>query len=156
MNKFYCDAHNSLPVKYSMNNSTTVFVTYCSAKKNHQSDLMPAVERYQSKRIRQIYSAARSLNIDCYILSGKYGIIGTCDLIPDYDYMLVSEDVTKCSQKIEKQLKTFKIEQIIFFMRPLTEDENVKPYMELIKLTCKKNDISLTIVNLTEQLLQYD
>ena len=139
-----------------MNNSTTVFVTYCSAKKNHQSDLMPAVERYQSKRIQQIYSAARSLNIDCYILSGKYGIIGSCDLIPDYDYMLVPEDIPECSQKIEKQLKILKIDQVIFFMRPITADENVKPYLETIQLACIKSKISLTIVNLTEQLLQYD
>jgi len=133
-----------------MNNSTTVFVTYCSAKKNHQSNLMTAVERYQSKRIRQVYSAARSLNIDCYILSGKYGIIASCDLIPDYDYMLVAEDIAECSQKIAKQLKSLKIEQIIFFMRPIKEDKNVKPYLESIQLACKKSDISLTVIYLTE------
>ena len=133
-----------------MNNSITVFVTYCSAKKNHQSDLMPAVERYQSKRIRKVYSAAQELGVNFYILSGKYGIIGSRDLIPDYDYRLVSGDIPECSQKIEKQLKILKIEQIIFFMRPLSENRTVKPYLESIQLACRKSNISLTVVNLTE------
>jgi hypothetical protein len=45
-------------------------------------------------------------------------------------------------------LELLNIEQIIFFTRPLSEDENVKPYLESIQQACKNKEINFTIVNL--------
>ena len=131
-----------------MNHSKTIFVTYCSAKKNHKSDLLSAIERYKSSRIQQVYFAAQSLNIDCFILSGKFGIISSKKMIPDYNFMLKNEKVDEHSIKVEAQLESLNIEQIIFFTRSILEDKNLKPYLESIKQACKNKKISLTIVNL--------
>ena len=131
-----------------MNYSKTIFLTYCSAKKNHQSDLMPAVERYQSKRISQVYSAAQELNIDFFILSGKFGLISSKKMIPDYDFMLKKENVKEHSIKVESQLDSLGIEQIIFFMRSILEDKNLKSYVESVKKACKNKGINLTVINL--------
>ena len=131
-----------------MNYSKTIFLTYCSAKKNHQSDLIQAVNRYQSMRINQVNFAAQSLNIDFFILSGKFGIISSKKLIPDYDFMLENEKIDEHLIKVESQLDFLRIEQIIFFMRPILEDKNIKPYLEVIKQACKNKNINLTVVNL--------
>ncbi len=134
-----------------MSYSKTIFLTYCSAKKNHQIDLMPAVERYKSSRIQQVNSAAQALNIDCFILSGKFGIISSKKMIPDYDFMLKKEKVEEHSIKVEMQLNSLEIKQIIFFTRPVSEDKNVKSYLESIQFACEKNNISLTIINLPKK-----
>ena len=134
-----------------MNYSKTIFLTYCSAKKNHQYDLMSAIERYKSSRIQQVYFAAQSLNLDFFILSGKFGIISSKEMIPDYDFMLKNENVKEHSIKIEAQLESLNVEQIIFFTRSILEDKNLKSYVESIKNACKNKGINLTVVNLSEK-----
>ena len=131
-----------------MNYTKTIFLTYCSAKKNHKSELLSAIERYKSLRIQQVNSAALTLNIDFYILSGKFGIISSKKMIPDYDFMLENENVAEHSIKVEAQLDSLEIEQMIFFTRSILEDKNLKPYLELIKQACKNKKVSLTVVNL--------
>ena len=134
-----------------MNYSKTIFLTYCSAKKNHQYDLMSAIERYKSSRIQQVYFAAQSLNLDFFILSGKFGIISSKEMIPDYDFMLKNENIAEHSIKVEAQLKSLNIEQIIFFTRSILEDKNLKSYVESIKQACSNRGINITIVDLPEK-----
>ena len=109
---------------------------------------MPAIERYKSSRIQQVYFAAQSLNIDFFILSGKFGIISSKKMIPDYDFMLKKENVTEHSIKVESQLDSLEIKQIIFFMRSILEDKTLKSYVESIKKACKNKGINLTVINL--------
>jgi len=131
-----------------MSCSKTIFVTYCSGKKNHSVELLPAIERYQSDRIRNVVFSGEILKLDSYILSGKFGLISYNELIPDYDLRLENKDLEKHSRKVELQLDKLNINQIIFFTRPVTEDKNVEPYLELMKRVCKNKRILLTIINL--------
>ncbi len=85
------------------------------------------------------------------ILSGKFGIVDSWELISDYDFRLLAEDVPEHSLKVGNQLKYLKVKRIIFFTRPLLEDINIKPYLDSIQQVSKKNEISLTVVNLPKK-----
>ena len=51
------------------------FCTYCSADKSNAPNRVPAIQCYQSSRIRNVYAAARLLGVGFYVLSGEFGLL---------------------------------------------------------------------------------
>jgi hypothetical protein len=58
------------------------FCTYCSASKSQAPGNIPAIQRYQSRRIRKVCQAATTLGLKFYILSGEFGLISPQQPIP--------------------------------------------------------------------------
>ncbi len=126
----------------------TVFCTYCSAKKDRADGEMPAVQRYWSHRIKSVYIAAMSLEFKFLILSGKYGILEANAPIPYYDHLLQPSEVPELSNKVADQLKSLGVKDIIFFSRKVSEDENLKQYLDCIKSASAKAGAEIKIVYL--------
>ena len=126
----------------------TVFCTYCSAKKDRSPGELPAIQRYQSHRIKSVYIAAMSIGLKFVILSGEYGLLEPSDPIPYYEHLLVSEEVSEHSKLVADQLVALRVKDLIFFTRPESVDQNVKPYLACIKLASQKAGITCKFVYL--------
>lgn len=126
----------------------TVFCTYCSAKKDRSQGELPALQRYRSHRIESVYVAAMSLGLKFLILSGKYGILEPSETIPYYDHLLQSSEVSEHSKRVAVQLEALGVKDLIFFAGSFSDDENLKPYLDCIKLSSQKAGFELKFVDL--------
>lgn len=126
----------------------TAFCTYCSAEKNRREGVLPAIERYRSDRIRRVYAAALSVGAPFYVLSGKFGLIEPWHPIPFYDHQLAASEVRQHSRMVAAQIDQFALEAMIFFMRPVAEDEKLKPYLASLRAACEQAKIALTVVEM--------
>ena len=126
----------------------TVFCTTCSAKKDRSPGKLPAIQLYRSHQINSVYSAALSLGLRFLILSGEYGMLEPSDPIPYYAHLLIASEVPEHSKRVADQLDALDVKDLIFFTRPLEEDENLKPYFDCLKLTSQKAGTELKFVEL--------
>ncbi len=126
----------------------TVFSTYCSAEKEATENLLPAIERYRSERVRRIYSGALSCGAGFFILSGEYGLLKPNDAIPYYDHLLVADEIEAHSAKVAEQIKQHGITQIIFFTLSAAADEKLDAYHASLRMACQKASINLCFVEI--------
>ncbi|MCP4104741.1 MAG: hypothetical protein GY749_04265 [Desulfobacteraceae bacterium] len=119
-----------------------IFCTHCTASKDKTEGLVPAIKRYESNRIRQVYAASLCVGADFFILSGKYHLVKPCQVIPFYDYQLQPEQVLEHSDKIVSQISEFGISGILYFTKPVSEDSHAKTYLESVSLACGQAGIS--------------
>jgi hypothetical protein len=126
----------------------TVFCTYCSAEKDPSQGKLLGIQRYRSSRINSVYSAALSLGLEFLILSGEYGMLKPSDSIPYYAHLLIAPEVQEHAKKVADQLEALGVKDLIFFTRPLEEDENLKPYHDCIRLASQKAGTKLKFVEL--------
>ena len=126
----------------------THFCTYCSAGKDTSEGELLAIQRYQSHRIKSVYKAAMSLGLKFLILSGEYGILEPTDPIPYYEHLLIPSEVQEHSVNVAGQLEEFGVKELIFFARSITEDENLQPYIDCIRIATQKAGIELKIIDL--------
>ena len=131
-----------------------IFCTYCSAQKDHEPGNLPAIQRYQSKRINQIADSAVKLGIGFYILSGKYGLIESHMPIPYYNHLLQPDEIAIMVRKVGDQLAKADIQTIIFFTNPPEEDPNLGPYLEVIETACRNTNVNMTILRIQAPDLQ--
>jgi len=123
-----------------------IFATYCSANKDTSSRSLSAITRYQSDRINRIYKAAKLIDVPCYILSGKYGLIHAEQTIDNYDHLLLAEEVSSHTVLISDQIQNIGITEIVFYSNPLTKDPKLTPYLSCIKEACHVAKAKLSIV----------
>jgi hypothetical protein len=121
------------------------YCTYCSSEKNYSKTALPAIDLYKSARISKVFLAAKEVKAKFIILSGKYGIIYAHEKINYYDHLLLASEVDLHSELIASQIKSKGINEIVFFMKPVEEDENLKPYLDCIEKTCLKLKITLRV-----------
>jgi hypothetical protein len=103
------------------------FCTYCSALKSQAPGNIPAIQRYQSLRIRKICQAATELGLGFYILSGEFGLISPHQPIPFYDHLLRPEEVPVMVERVNKQLHEHGLASLVYFTRPLTSSDELLP-----------------------------
>jgi hypothetical protein len=89
-----------------------------------------------------------SLGLRFLILSGEYGILEPSDPIPYYDHILQSSEVSEHAKKVAAQLEALGVKDLIHFGRSLSEDVNLKPYFDCIKLASQMAGIELKFVDL--------
>jgi hypothetical protein len=121
------------------------YCTYCSAEKNYSKTALPAIDLYKSARISKVFLAAQQVKTKFIILSGKHGIICANEKINYYDHLLLASEVVVHSELIASQIKSKGINEIVFFMKTVEEDENLKPYLDCIESACLKLKITLRI-----------
>lgn len=123
-----------------------VYATYCSALKVRTKEVLPAIELYQSKRIKSCQEIALNKELPFFILSGKFGFISSSAPIPYYDHLLIKEEVQKHVVLVKDQLERLKIKRIEFYHASIDEDPFILPYLETIKTACNQSRIELELI----------
>lgn len=129
----------------------SAFCTYCSASKNQAPGNIPAIQRYQSWRIRKVCQAATALGLRFYILSGEFGLIPSQQPIPFYDHLLRPEEVPVMVERVAKQLHEYGVAGLVYFTRPLTSSRELLPYYEVIKTACQRAALPFFVVELADE-----
>lgn len=99
--------------------SPYLIIIACSRRKLFDTNLLPAIERYDGPTFRLLRRFLRdqpSASLDIYILSAKFGLIPSDYLIPDYD-----EKMTRDRSRQLQPLVIAKLKNIL----------NAKPYQQL-------------------------
>lgn len=125
-----------------------VFCTYCSKSKNHEPGDIPAICRYESRRIERVYQAACSLGLRFFILSGKFGLVRPEHCIPYYDHALNREEVPAMAELVGSQIKEYAISGFVYFTRPLAGDDKIVPYHDVLVSACRSSSRGLYCVEL--------
>jgi hypothetical protein len=115
----------------------TVFCTYCSRQKDPAPHPIPALERYQSERIRKVHRAAGALGLKFYILSGEFGLLAPEHLIPWYNHLLQPEEVAGLAVRVAAQIAAEEIGGIVHFTHRLQAEPQVIPYHDTLLAACR-------------------
>ena len=114
-------------------------ITYCSKNKREDEGKLPAIQRYNSERIKRIKQLADSKREDFAILSGKHGLITAKTQLTYYDKLLQKEDVKILLPKVRKFLRNKKPAKIIYHTKEVKNER--KPYFNLIETASKQEEI---------------
>ena len=130
-----------------------IYSTYCSAKKDENPELLPAIDRYISGRMIVVSSLSKSDKCPFFIFSGKYGMLQAEDEIPYYDHLLIEEEVREHAHLVATQLEHFGIKTIDFYTATIQEDPNLKPYHNCLKLACNTTGtrLNLIVIEITKE-----
>lgn len=126
----------------------TGFCTYCSARKRPDAGLLPAIERYESERIRAVYDAAQRLGVRFAILSGQFGLIGAEHPTPDYDRLLTDAAVPTLLPRVRAQIVELGLSHLVYFTRAITRDNPVGPYQQLLVAAAHSCDAVISLITL--------
>jgi hypothetical protein len=109
---------------------TTLIVTACGAKKNDQP--MEAWKLYKSPRIRLIHQ--RKGEYPMAILSAKYGLIDSEEIIEPYDQKMDQIRAQELVPVIVEKVREY--DKIVFF-----KGGSSKPYLECIGAACERASV---------------
>lgn len=126
-----------------------VVCTACSRKKRHDTGFLPARKRYLGLHIQTIDEAAERHKIPFVILSGKFGLLSSRTMIPDYDHLLSMREVCALATKVALQIRKAGISEVVFFKKSKSEWES---YITVIRLATSAANIRLTMHELHEAL----
>lgn len=126
----------------------TWLCTYCSRDKSHAGGLLPAIERYRSARIASVRAAAAALGVRFCILSGEYGLISPDTPIPDYDHLLVRDEIPDLARTVARQLGELGITRLVFVTRPLRVDPGAAPYGEVLAMAAATCSVPVCTIEL--------
>ena len=118
-----------------------IYVTYCSARKNERYDMIPAIERYQSIRIRRVYELSRGRML---ILSGRFGLLRPNTAIPYYDHLLQQEEVNELAERVAMQLRELGVQRVIFVEHQL----RALQYREAMARACRMAGVEMVVMEL--------
>ena len=111
-----------------------IVVTACSAKK--EKFPQPAWQLYKSSRIKYLYRKSKELGYSFYILSGKYGLVDSEEVIEPYDEILSEDKIEKLFPQVAEVLKDFDI--VIYYKGGARGT-----YLDLIKTASEFANIKL-------------
>lgn len=99
---------------------------------------MPAIERYDSRRIQAVYDRAERETAGFLILSGEFGLLKPSDPVPEYDHLLQISEVNDLIHLVTRQLETYAIRELVYFTANLQSNREVQPYYDTISTACAK------------------
>ncbi len=93
-----------------------LLILSCSQKKHSSPSLLPALERYDGPAFRVINKFMRvcpfeSQFLDIYILSAKFGLIPSSQLIPNYDHRMTLQKVRELQLPTLTELKKILVDK---------------------------------------------
>jgi hypothetical protein len=116
--------------------------TTCCKRKRRDLRLLPALERYMSRRIRFVWKESRRLNKPLLILSGKYGLVKPDLKIPWYDQALLIDAVEALAQKTVQQLRARGATSLRFYALPRNTC-GWQSYYGVIEKACAQLELKL-------------
>jgi hypothetical protein len=119
------------------------YCTICSKEKRNDKELLPAIERYLSPRIKNIYQRASSEKVKFLIFSGEYGFIHPYSLIPYYDHLLLEEEIEAFLPLLKEQNLFWEITELVCFMEK-EETSGWGAYYTILKRFAKEKDIKIS------------
>jgi len=132
-----------------------VFCTYCSARKDQRSGLLPALERYTSSRIRRVASMAADARTPFLIFSGRFGFLDPQHPIPAYDQLLQPSEVSVLAEVTAAQLKEKQVDAIRYFTEPL-DSPTLIPYADAVGKAAELAGARFEVVLLERQGIMSD
>jgi len=124
--------------------------TYCSRDKSADPGEIPAIRRYKSARIADVYAAAHKLGVGFYILSGEFGLIPPERPIPWYDHLLKAEEVSQLVGIVAGQIKQYGIAGLAYFTQPLAQEPNVVPYHDTLAAACSRTGATFCVIEMEQ------
>jgi tetratricopeptide (TPR) repeat protein len=121
------------------------FCTYCSREKDTTAAPLPAWKRYRSARISKVAELASEGRVRFLILSGRFGLVESNELIPYYDHLLLDGEVQQLAEVVAGQIKEMGIDRITFFADAGRYLAQVRPYISTIQRACSDAGITLAI-----------
>ena len=118
-----------------------IYITTCSADKSEDPLLLPALERYQSGRIRAVLAMASAEGMPCYILSGKYGLLTPQTGIPWYDHVLAPNEIPAMMEKVSTTLAEIGAVSVKLFACDPETRPTWRPYIATIERSCRALEI---------------
>jgi hypothetical protein len=125
-----------------------ILCSYCSADKNPDSGLLPAIERYRSERLRQLRHRGQALGVPLYILSGRFGLLAAADPIPWYDHLLTAAETEAVSHAVAGRLRELSVTDVEYHTADIVRVPPVRPYLDAIRAACTEVGACLTVINL--------
>ena len=122
-----------------------LFATYCSAEKNAAGGTLPAIERYDSDRIRGVAALAQSAGATFGILSGSFGLIRADHPLPYYDHLLQLDEVTPRAEEVASTLSLWGITRIRWFSVAFEMDPNVSRYRDVMTAAAAPHGIEVEL-----------
>ena len=123
-----------------------IICTYCSGTKSEGGGLLPAVERYLSKRILDLGLEADRNNLEMMILSGEYGLIDRQYPLPYYDHLLQPDEVVKMSHKVASTLCMAGVKVVVYHTAAPELYAPVRPYLAVMESACERASVALRVV----------
>ncbi len=125
-----------------------MFCTYCAARKNRSRRRIPAIRRYLSPRIGEVYRKSQDNGAGFAILSGRFGLLGPYQKIPHYDHLLKKDEIAKILPQMVNYINRKGYHSVSFFHEPLKRNTKVRPYCEAIKKACRLTQSRLRMVEI--------
>lgn len=119
---------------FTMGARNIVLVTACGRTKENKA--LPAWKLYRSPRIRHLKRKANSLGIDLYILSAKYGLVYSEEVIYPYDVIMDEKKIYELIPIVQKQIEKINPNKVIYYKGGARRE-----YLECIKEACLRANI---------------
>lgn len=120
-------------------------ITYCSGPKRKDAGGLPAIERYDSQRIRDLAELEDGFFL---ILSGEFALLEAEEYIPWYDHLLTSAEVQEMAVTVADQMLEYEPEEVEYHTADSTAYPEVAPYQQVMEKACRFAGIPLEIVTL--------
>jgi hypothetical protein len=128
------------------------FCTPCCKRKRRDAGLLPACERYLSKRISFVRAESERYGRPLLILSGEYGLLAADAPIPWYDHQLRAREVDQLADAVAAQLAARRATRLVFYARP-RGTPGWRPYFEVCEEACRLQRVALAVRLLGPQYL---
>ncbi len=118
------------------------YCTICSKEKRNDKELLPAIERYLSPRIKNVYQKASSEKVKHLIFSGEYGFIHPYSLIPYYDHLLLEEEIEAFLPLLKQQNLFWEITELDCFMEK-EDTPGWEAYYKILTNFAEEEDVKI-------------
>ena len=125
-----------------------ILCSYCSAAKRRDDAPLPALERYESERLRTLWRSGRAAGMPLYILSGEYGLLAPEAQIPWYDHLLTLNDVAPMVMRVTAQLRAAGVTAVEYHTADAAVAPAVAPYLAVVRAACERAGAALAVVGL--------
>ena len=122
-----------------------VHCTYCSADKRDDPGELPAIERYQDRRIRDVAALAKAAGEPFLILSGEYGLLKPEDPILWYDHLLMPDEVEDLALPVMAQLQSQGVTELVYYSVDPAADPLIVPYRHVITFACARAGVKMRL-----------
>lgn len=125
-----------------------ILCSYCSAAKRLDEGPLPAIERYRSDRLRELWRRGTADGAPLHILSGQFGLLASEAPIPWYDHLLDAREVDAMAARVAQELRALGVTSVEYHTASPDEAPDIAPYLAVMRAACAAAGAELTIVEL--------